>query len=134
MRRAALTGMTAIGLAVVLSGCVTVPSPFDGERDAADTLPDAVTPYTGGAIPDTSRYQGESDGFSLYLLKGTDPSSVCLAYTDGTKERSGMSCGGGGWLETQVPGGAHFLIRPGGLDDDPGIGETDVSRYVRRLA
>jgi hypothetical protein len=121
-------------VAAALTGCTAAPSPFDGARDEPDELPAVASSVLEGADPATSRYQGQVDGYNLYLVDGEGPIGFCLVYTDGTAEHSGSSCSGGDWLETTVEAGPSFRIQLKGFTDRPGNGEADLSRWVRRLA
>ena len=128
----AMVAMTAV-VATGLSGCVSPPSPFDGERTAQDRVPTDLIPRVDGGDLSTSRYQGSADGWDLYLLRGTHPFGVCLAYTDGTPERSGASCSGGTWVRAGVPGGDEFEANLNGFIDTPKPGGAVLSTWVRQV-
>lgn len=85
-RRAGLVAAVLLtGLA--LSGCSTPGNGYpilDREAQAVDKVPDTLPSYAGdNADLSTSRFVGEHDGTSLWLMKGTDATTVCLlAYPD----------------------------------------------------
>jgi len=123
----------AVAVGVTISGCTASPSPFDGERKASDELPAPTLSVLDGADPSTSYYQGRADGLDLYLVRGKPPIGFCLVYTDGTAERTGDSCSGGDWVETQLAGGSTFRVQLTGFTDKPARGEADLSRWVRQI-
>lgn len=131
MKRITAAG-TLIVTAFVLSGCVSPPSPFDADRKAADELPAALADIPIDGDASTSRYQGDADGHSLYLVKGTGEYQFCLAYTDGTKDGSGTSCSGGTWMKTTLPDRAEFEVQLNGFVDEPTSGEKQISSWVRQ--
>lgn len=127
-----LTSGTVVAAVLLLAGCVAPPSPFNGERTGTDELPAVFSniPLKGDAT--TSRYQGDADGHSLYLVKGTGEYQFCLAYTDGTKEGSGVSCSGGTWAKTTLPDRAEFVVQLNGFPGKSAAGEKQISNWVRQ--
>ncbi|MFF2051078.1 hypothetical protein ACFVU2_05695 [Leifsonia sp. NPDC058194] len=122
----------ALALAVIAgagAGCTAMPSPFDGERSNADELP-AIVPPMEGADAASSRYQGQSSGYDVYLLKGKPPSQICLVVTAGTADTTLTSCSGGSWLQTTVSDGTAFRVQLQGFDGDPDPTGTEVSPWV----
>ncbi|MET3565483.1 hypothetical protein ABIC47_000954 [Leifsonia sp. 563] len=133
MRRWVLATAMAAVVAVGLSGCVFPPTPFDGKRTAEDRIPTDLIPDVQGGDMSTSRYQGRADGWDIYLLRGTHPFGICLAYTDGTPERSGAACSGGTWVRTGVPDGDEFEVNLNGFIDTPKPGQHVLSPWVRQV-
>ena len=66
--------------AVMLTGCVqyTTYADLEGERDAADQLPELEEYAYDSLDASTSRFVGEHDGTSLWLAKGEEAAPVCL--------------------------------------------------------
>lgn len=125
-----------VGAAVValsLSGCVSTPSPFDGRRLDEDRLPAGAATYVQNGDVSTSRYQGSSGGWDLYLVHGTGPYGFCIVYTDGTAERSGASCTGGTWVRASLSDGAAFEANIGGFVNPPTDDQVQISTWVRQL-
>jgi hypothetical protein len=131
MKRIAAAATLAMAM-FMLAGCVSPPSPFDGDRKAADELPAAFADIPINGDTATSRYQGDADGHSLYLMKGTGEYQFCLAYTDGTKDGSGTFCSGGTWIKSTLPDRAEFEVQLNGFVDEPTSGEKQISSWVRQ--
>lgn len=133
MRGCRRIGVAVAALAVVLgasTGCVAMPSPFDGARSQADELPAVVPPVEGGQ-ESSSRYQGRSAGYDVYLLKGEAPFQVCIVVTGGTADTTLGSCSGGSWMQTSVADGTTFRVQLQGFDDDDGEpGGVEISPWV----
>ncbi|MGO4299801.1 hypothetical protein [Leifsonia sp. RAF41] len=132
MRRWMFAGVALV--AVSLSGCVASPSPFDGRRVDADRLPGDVATYVQTGDVATSRFQGTSGVWDLYLVHGTGPYGFCLVYTDGTAERSGTTCAGGTWVRASLPDGAEFEANISGFVNPPTDDQVQISTWVRQLA
>ena len=134
MKRITAVGVLAVAV-FTLSGCVSSPSPFDGERKTGDELPAVFSDIPISGDTSTSRYQGQADGHRLYLVKAaTGDLQFCLAYTDGTKEGSGSSCSGGTWVKTTLPDRAEFEVQLNGFTDAPAAGEKQISQWVRQTS
>ncbi|WP_426519568.1 hypothetical protein ACPPVQ_05850 [Diaminobutyricibacter sp. McL0618] len=133
MKRFVSAGAATVVL-LSLSGCVSPPSPFDGERKASDQLPAVVSEVIPTGDASSSRYQGKADGRELYLVKGKGDYQFCLAYTDGTKDGSGASCSGGPWVKVTFPDQAEFEVQLHGFADKPADGQKQVSKWVRQTA
>ncbi|MGV2901307.1 hypothetical protein ACNPM4_06475 [Microbacterium sp. AGC62] len=132
---------TAAGLlltlsAIALSGCTAFATNYavlDRDAEAADSVPDGVVEQDSGDVADLSsaRLVGEHSGSSIWLLRGVEPSTVCvLAYRD--EDEWGMGCGGErGPVEMSGPAG-HFTTVP---DDYPTPdGATRISDNVYALS
>lgn len=83
------TGMTVGWLlsVLVLAGCASSGNGYpilDRDPRAADEVPETLPDYAGNdAVLSSSRFVGEHDGTSLWLMKGKKPATVCLlAYPD----------------------------------------------------
>lgn len=100
-------GLAVAGLlsVLVLAGCSSgngYPI-LDRGAEAADAVPNTLPDYAGNnADLSSSRFVGEHDGTSLWLMKGNDPATVCLlAYPDadgwviGCSDMAGQSGVGG---------------------------------------
>lgn len=122
-------GLVLAVAGAALTGCVGMPSPFDGERSRADELPAFVPPVEGG-VASSARYQGQSGGYDVYLLKGEPPYQVCIVATAGTAETTLSSCGGGAWLQTSVADGTAFRVQLQGFDGDPDPTGIEISPWV----
>lgn len=134
MKRFAAAGVLALAV-FTLSGCVSPPSPFDGERKSGDELPAVFSDIPISGDTSTSRYQGQADGHSFYLVKATTGDlQFCLAYTDGTKEGSGAACSGGAWVKTTLQDHAEFEVQLNGFTDAPAPGEKQISQWVRQTS
>src|SRR4051794_10583212 len=134
MRRTLGSAAAAVAaLALGLSGCVAAPSPFDGKRLDDDRLPAGVAQYVTGGDVTTSRYQGTSGIWDIYLVHGTGHGGFCLAYTDGTAERSGASCTPGTWLGVELSDGAEFQANVSGFVEPLHTGEVELSTWVRQV-
>lgn len=121
-----------VALAVVMvasAGCTAMPSPFDGARSQEDELPAVVPPVEGGQ-ESSSRYQGQSAGYDVYLLKGNPPFQVCLVVTAGTADTTLGSCGGGSWLQTSVADGTTFRVQLQGFDGEREPTGVEISAWV----
>lgn len=122
--------------AIALSGCTAFATNYavlDRDSEAADAVPDGVVEQDSGDVADLSsaRLVGEHSGSSIWLMRGFEPSTVCiLAYRD--KDEWGMGCGGSrGPVEMSGPAG-HFTTVP---DDYPTPdGATRISDNVFTLA
>lgn len=117
---------------LLLVGCVSPPSAFDDPRTDRDVLPAALVPYVKGGDVTTSRYAGSSDGWEVYLVRGVRQLGVCLAYTDGTAEKSGSTCSGGTWVRAGLPGGAEFEANLNGFTETASGDEVQLSPWVRQ--
>jgi hypothetical protein len=71
----ALAMVLALGW-VSLAGCAGAGSPFSGNRTEADQFPPGAP--TLDVDTTTSRYQGEADGYRVYLARPSDGSGVCI--------------------------------------------------------
>ncbi|RXZ51856.1 hypothetical protein [Agromyces binzhouensis] len=113
---ASLAG-TSLLVVLVLTGCIDSGSGFAVlERDAvvADALPADLPDYADDELePLSSRFVGEHDGNMLFLAKGKEPGTVCLAvYPNATDWVIG--CGGGS-AEFGVGGpSGGYIVRPDG--------------------
>jgi len=131
-RRCVIAGAAVVALS--LTGCVSTPSPFDGRRLDEDRLPADAASYVQNGDVSTSRYQGSSGGWDLYLVHGTGPYGFCIVYTGGTAERSGASCTGGTWVRVSLPDGAEFEANVTGFVNPRTDDQVQISRWVRQLA
>jgi hypothetical protein len=137
MKRVTVLGLAVLGAVLVaagLAGCVSVPSPFDGERTATDEVPASTRVFLVDADADSSRFQGTAGGYDLYLLRDTASAGICLLYTGGTEESSGFSCGSAGVLDVITVTGTEFAVRGGGFVDEPSAGDVEVSPWLRQKA
>ncbi|PRA80639.1 hypothetical protein [Microbacterium sp. MYb66] len=132
----AAAGLLLALSAIALSGCTASSASYavlDRDAEPADTVPDGVIEQDSGDVADLSsaRFVGEHSGSSVWLLRGVEPSTVCvLAYLD--ESEWGMGCGGErGPVEMSGPAG-HFTTVP---DDYPTPdGATRISDNVYALS
>ncbi|WP_285113754.1 hypothetical protein [Leifsonia sp. fls2-241-R2A-40a] len=127
-------GLVLAVATVMLSGCVSAPSPFDRARTPEDTVPAVAVKYVEQGDPGTSRYQGTADGHDLYLLRGTGEMQVCLVYTDGTADGSLSACSGGARLGMSTPNRSEFEVQLAGFTDKPAEGQVQLSPWVRQTS
>jgi hypothetical protein len=132
----AAAGLALTLSAIVLGGCAAFPTSYavlDRDAEPADTVPDDVIEQDSGDVADlaSARFVGDHSGSSLWLLRGVEPSTVCvLAYRD--ESEWGMGCGGErGPIEISGPAG-HFAAVP---EDYPTPdGATRISDNVYALS
>jgi len=132
MRGCRRIAFVATALAVVLgasTGCVSMPSPFDGARSRTDELP-SIVPELDGVQASSSRYQGQAAGYDVYLVKGVPPYRICLVVTAGTEDTTLGSCSGGSSLQTRVADGTTFRVQLQGFDGDSGASGVEISPWV----
>ena len=119
-----LVAVTLVAMsAAMLTGCVqyTTYADLEGERDAADHLPELEEYAYDSLDALTSRFVGEHNGTSLWLAKGEEANSACLVAQRGDDWIIG--CGGG-----MSGGPGSFEIYPDGAVVPEGA--TQVSENV----
>ena len=115
MNRPRLLFLSAVmvGGVLALAGCAPGGSPFtdmQGEREAHDELPTLPDYVHEDFHADTSRYVGEHNGASLWLVEGSDPQApTCLiVYPDPYTWH--VACGSSGGLGASGAAGSFEVV------------------------
>lgn len=129
---ASLAGTSLIAV-LTLTGCIDPGTGFavlDREAVAADALPADLPDYADDNLePSSSRFVGEHDGNMLFLAKGREPRTVCLAiYPNATDWVIG--CGGGGEFAVGGPSGG-YTVRPDSAPEPELHREVAPNVFVR---
>lgn len=129
--------MAGILSGLIFSSC-TVPgngySILDREAQASDKVPETLPDYAGDdADLSSSRFVGEHDGTSLWLMKGNDAEAVCLlAYPDA--EGWVIGCSGIASQSRLGGAGAGFLFQPDFAPEPEGSIKISANVYVTERA
>lgn len=123
--------LLAASSAAVLSGCAASGASYavlDRDAQAGDEIQVDLPAYAGDeADLSTSRYVGEHDGTSLWLMRGTDDSRVCLlAYAE--DEKWVIGCGGETGLGVGGVAG-RFDVVPDGVPGPDGATQLSENVY-----
>lgn len=120
MKSKGISRLFAIGLmlTLLLAGCGITPSTYsilDSKAESEDALPDALPSYAGDSADlATSRFVGEYDGTSLWLLRGEESSTVCLLAFPNVDEWV-MGCGGDTDAGAMEGPTGKYVYQPDGL-------------------
>lgn len=125
-RNAAAGAAVTVG-ALALSGCVSVPSLFDGERAPGDELPESAGIVSQMVDLDSSRFVGEENSVRFYAARASSHTGgVCLVIVPRT-DSPVAGCGTGGAFTVQSPqASARFAVD----GDVQGDGWTRLSATV----
>ena len=114
-------------MAITRSGVLS--SPIRREREAQDELPALGENALASVDVQTSRYVGEYEGTSLWLVEGrTDPPVCLIAASDGSEWT--MACGSDAGLEMSSALG-RFMVMPDSIPAPDGA--TAISENVYAL-
>lgn len=135
-----MTARRRTGLAIgallsvlLLAGCASFGNGYpilDRQPEAADEVPDTLPAHAGDdADLSSSRFVGEHDGTSLWLMRGKAPETVCLlAYPDA----DGWVLGCGDIAGQSGVGGpaAQYVYQPDFAPAPPDSIEISANVYV----
>ncbi|MGO1840263.1 MAG: hypothetical protein ACTH0E_12195 [Candidatus Microbacterium stercoravium] len=114
---------------VLLTACSGHQSAFvdlDGEREAADELPQREDYAYENVDVDSSRFVGDHEGTSLWLAQDIRGSGVCLI-ADASGSDWGVACGGATGLELDGVVGTFHVVPDAAA---PPEGATQISENV----
>ncbi|MEJ6555379.1 hypothetical protein PQI51_10150 [Microbacterium esteraromaticum] len=118
------------GSIFTFSGCSTPAGQFSdlqADRTPKDELPVLAEEYAyEGVDPSTSRYVGDHDGTSLWIVEGLAESPICLVAVAGESEWF-VSCGGATGVGLKGIAGDFLALPDGALPPEKA---TKVSENV----
>ncbi|QEW00100.1 hypothetical protein F6J84_08305 [Microbacterium caowuchunii] len=112
---------------LALSGCTSPDFPFQDlkrDRRPGDELPTVPAPEEMDLDMSTSRFIGEYESASLWLVQGNDAMSICLIIDSGAASWH-AACGGSLGLSTSGPGGAFAVVPDGSSPPDGAIAVSE---------
>jgi hypothetical protein len=124
--KAALVLLLAVGCASIAGCTAGEEPPFQGSRSGADSLPSG-TPALG-VDATTTRYQGEADGYRVYLARPAESAGVCLVAVRLPQDASSACAASGGEVTLSTEGGTRIRFDKSGVSQD-GAAQR-LSRYV----
>jgi hypothetical protein len=98
--------LPALALCVAgLSGCVVSPGPFDAQQVAADLLPAEVAAFATNVDLESTRYQGEFEGTSIWVGRGSAEDANCIVTVNNDQPDQAFATCGGDDVGTSLDGG-----------------------------
>ncbi|KAA9135727.1 hypothetical protein [Microbacterium caowuchunii] len=122
IRGMAVAGLMFAGV-LALSGCTSPDFPFQDlkrDRQPGDELPAAPGPAEMDLDTSTSRFVGEYEGASLWLVQGNDAMSICLVIDTGAPDWH-AACGGTLGVTASGTAGAFAVVPDGSSPPDGAI-------------